>query len=123
MNILNLNIEELQELCHKRALDRGWYTDLETGKQIIVNPGERCMLITSEISEAFEGIRSNKMDDKLPHRIMAEVEFADAIIRILDYAGYMKYDIAGAIQEKMAYNLVRTDHNISERVKENGKKF
>ncbi len=27
------------------------------------------------------------MDDKLPHRKMAEVEMADALIRLLDYAG------------------------------------
>ena len=37
------------------------------------------MLIVSEIAEAMEGERKDLMDDKLPHRKMAEVELADAL--------------------------------------------
>jgi len=81
------------------------------------------MLIVSEIAEAMEGERKNLMDDKLPHRKMAEVELADALIRIFDYAGAFNLDIGGALVEKTAYNAVRADHTTEERLKENGKKF
>lgn len=51
------------------------------------------MLTISEISEAMEGERKSLMDDKLPHRKMAEVELADAIIRIGDYSGAYMIDL------------------------------
>ena len=44
-------------------------------------------LIHSEISEALEADRKDLMDDKLPHRKMAEVEMADTAIRVLDVMG------------------------------------
>lgn len=42
------------------------------------------ILIISELIECMEGERKNLMDDKLPHRKMAEVEMADTVIRVLD---------------------------------------
>ena len=80
-------------------------------------------LIHSEISEAMEGNRKDKMDDHLPHRTALEVELADAIIRILDLSGTMKLDIGGAVMEKHRYNQVRADHLKENRAKEGGKKF
>lgn len=116
-------ITELRDLCHKASYDAGWYTDIRTGEPLQRNEGEMLCLIHSEISEAMEGIRKNLMDDKLPHRPMAEVELADAIIRILDYAGYKNYDLGGAIMEKLEYNANRADHKIENRLKKNGKNF
>ena len=113
-------INSLSKLCRERA-DR-WYYDLETGQRLFLNKGERCMLIVTEIAEAFEGERKNLMDDKLPHRKMPEVELADALIRIFDYAGEHGYDLGGAVMEKMEYNLIREDHTIKARRKPNGKK-
>lgn len=121
--IEDMNIAELQALCYSRAKEVGWYKDLKTGEDIIPNVGERCMLVVSEISEGFEGARKNLMDDKLPNRKMIEVEWADAIIRMMDYAGYLELDVMGAIAEKMEYNLHRPDHKIEERLKPNGKQF
>lgn len=63
------------------------------------------------------------MDDKLKHRLMEEVELADALIRIFDYAGAYKLDLGGALLEKMAYNKNRADHKIENRRKEGGKKI
>lgn len=80
-------------------------------------------LIHSEVSEALRGEREDLMDDKLPHRKMVEVELADAIIRILDYAGGFGYDLQGAFDEKMAYNAQRNDHTHEARREKGGKKF
>ena len=100
-----------------------WWHDPLTGERLNRNKGEMLCLIHSEISEAMEGERKNLMDDKLPHRPMAEVELADALIRILDYAAGHGYDIEGAVAEKRAYNRVRPDHKPEARLAANGKKW
>lgn len=81
------------------------------------------MLIVSEIAEAMEGERKDLMDDKLPSRPMAEVELADALIRIFDYAGAFSYDLEGAYLEKRVYNKTRADHSNEIRKLQGGKKF
>lgn len=100
-----------------------WWQDINTGAQIKRNKGELLALVHSEISEALEGERKNLMDDKLPHRKMAEVELADALIRILDYAAGFGYDLQGAYDEKMAYNATREDHKHEARRIAGGKQF
>ena len=77
----------------------------------------------SELSEMAEGVRKGIMDDHLPERSMEEVEAADCIIRILDYAEKHSLDLMGAIADKLEYNKTRADHKIENRKKENGKKF
>lgn len=127
-------IETLQRKIHQGNVDAGWWTDLDTlqslaeecrirtrfGKALVA---EKLVLIHSEVSEAMEAARKNLKDDKLPHRSGVEVELADAVIRILDLAGALKLDLAGAIQEKLAYNQSREDHKIENRMKDNGKAF
>lgn len=76
------------------------YTTLMRKSQMIA-------LIHSELSEALEAIRKSLKDDKLPHRSGEEVEIADTVIRILDYAGAWGLDLAGAIEEKLEYNRNR----------------
>lgn len=87
-----------------------WWYHAETGEPLKRNKAEMLCLIHSEISECLEGERKDLMDDKLPHRKMAEVELADALIRILDYAAGFGYDIQGAFEEKLAFNAAREDH-------------
>lgn len=108
-------------LC-RQANDKWWH-DPATGERIERNKGELLMLMVSEIAEAMEGERKNLMDDKLPHRRMAEVELADALIRIFDYCGEFYPDVGTAFVEKMAYNSCRKDHTAEERLKKNGKRF
>jgi hypothetical protein len=72
--------KQIHELNHK-----WWHTP--DGTRIERNRYELLMLVVSELVEAMEGERKDLMDDKLPHRKMAEVEMADAAIRILDYMG------------------------------------
>ena len=84
---------------------------------------ERDIVGESEIAEAMEGERKNLLDDKLPHRRMAEVELADTLIRIFDYAGEHGYDLEGAYQEKLAYNAQRADHQPHRRLAKGGKRW
>lgn len=100
-----------------------WWHDPITGQPIQRNKGELLCLIHSEISEAMEGERKNLMDDKLPHRRMAEVELVDALIRIFDYAGAHGYDLQGAYVEKMAFNAQRADHTHEARLRAGGKQW
>lgn len=87
------------------------------------NKGELMMLMVSEIAEAMEGARKDKMDDKLPHRKMEEVELADCLIRIFDYAGAFDLDLEAAYQEKRIFNAQREDHKIEARLADGGKKW
>jgi NTP pyrophosphatase (non-canonical NTP hydrolase) len=114
-------LNELSKICRAEA-DR-WYREPLTGALLYMNVGERMALIHSEISEAFEGYRKDKQDDHLPNRKACEVELADALIRILDFAGDNDMDIGGAFVEKMQYNRTREDHTDAMRSGPGGKKF
>lgn len=100
-----------------------WWHDPVTGEPLERNKGEQICLIHSELSECMEGVRKGSMDDHLPHRRMEEVELADALIRIFDYAGGHGIDLQGAFDEKMAYNARRADHKPEIRVLPGGKAF
>lgn len=120
------SLRELQEEIYQGNVKAGWWTNLITTemkpKNDITEILAKMMLMVSEIAEACEGARKNLMDDKLPHRKMIEVEFADAIIRILDTCGHEGLDVAGAIQEKLEYNATRLDHTLEHRLADGGKK-
>lgn len=109
--------------CHYAAVRAGWWRDVHTKENLGRNKGELLMLIVSEIAEVMEGERKDLMDPHLPHRKAAEVELADTLIRIFDYAGAYGYDVGGAMVEKLAYNAKRADHKPENRAKKHGKKF
>lgn len=115
------DLNHYSAICHEAALK--WWHDPATGARLERNKGEMLMLMVSEIAEAMEGERKDLMDDKLPHRKMVEVELADALIRIFDYAGAYGFDLEGAVREKMAYNAQREDHKAEARLAAGGKKW
>lgn len=115
------SINKLVKLAHDANLT--WWIDPITGQKLTRNKGEQMMLIVSEIAEAMEGARKGLPDDKIPSRPMEDVEFADVMIRLFDYAGGHRLDIGGAFVEKMLYNLNRPDHKPANRIAEGGKKW
>lgn len=116
-----VNLNDYAEMAH--LANHHWWRDPKTGERLDRNKGELLMLMVSEISEAMEGERKSLMDDKLPHRPMAEVELADCLMRIFDYAGAFGYDLEGALREKMEYNAHRADHKDEARLRADGKKW
>lgn len=118
-NFSDLNLLELQTLCHERSVSAGWWdgVDLEA-----ITP-TKLVLIHSEISESMEGFRKGIKDDHLPDRDMMEVELADAVIRIFDLASAHGYNLMDAMEAKMAYNAHRADHKPEARAATGGKKF
>lgn len=129
----------LMDACHTASRNAGWWFDSKMDRDLIdliKNPqspiearlakalvAEKLCLTHSEVSEGMEGHRKNRMDDKLPHRPMLEVELADAVIRIADLAGALGMDLGGAIAEKMAFNAVRPDHKKEARESAGGKSY
>lgn len=90
----------MKELFSAMAYSKGFHT---------VSNGfcHDCMLIVTEIAEAVEGDRKDRMDDHLPNLSNRSVELADAIIRIMDMCGKHNIDIAQAVVDKALYNMGR----------------
>jgi hypothetical protein len=116
-------LQAAQKLAYATAKNAGWYHDPQTGEPIKRNVGEVIALMHSELSEALEGWRKDLRDDKLTHRPMIEVEFADCIIRILDTAEALGLDVAGALIEKNRFNQQREDHTLAARAAAGGRKI
>ena len=111
-----LALNHLRDLCHEANVSAGWHDSPREDGTFIA-------LIHSEVSECLEGLRKNCQDDHLPHRKMAEVELADILIRVFDFAGLKGFDLAAAVREKLEYNRNRADHKREARAAEGGKKF
>lgn len=104
---------------HDDSTSAGWWDD--GGNKYVL--ATKLMLVVSEVAEAMEGLRKGLMDDHLTHRPMVEVEVADAMIRLLDFAGALNMDIGGAVMEKLEYNRNRLDHKQETRQAAGGKQF
>ena len=137
-------LDALADEIHGRNVRAGWWTDIDTGENILHtrNVGEMLMLTVTEISEAMEADRGKLMDEKLPHRPGLIVELADAVIRILDLAGSRMaiereeilpeeaphfaaetHPFGTVLVEKLEFNANREDHKIENRRGPNGKRI
>lgn len=88
-----MRIAEAAWLIHKNAKEKGFWDEKR-------NFGEALALIHSEVSEALEAYREG--DD-----IAMGEELADIVIRTLDLAEGLGYNIEAEIQQKMEYNKTR----------------
>lgn len=84
-------LKRIQHEVHQNAINKGWYDD-----GLVKSPGEIIALIHSEISEAYEALIEYPQTPSI-HIINGKpegyiVELADAVLRVLDYTSYLKYD-------------------------------
>lgn len=61
-----LTLQELQELSHLTAVEKGWWENETSGGSLVLGKvmdtvGTKLLLVTSEIAEAFEEYRTNRM--------------------------------------------------------------
>lgn len=89
-----MKLNDRAKIVHQANIK--WWEDIDTGAPIKRNKWELLALAVSEVAECLEGERKGLMDDKLPHRKMAEVEMADTYIRLLDVSA--------------GFNIILTEH-------------
>lgn len=71
------------------------------------NKGEMIALLHSELSEMLEGVRKPGPDQHCPSYTAEEIEAADVLIRLFDYAWGHKLRLAEAVIAKMEFNASR----------------
>ena len=78
-------------------------------EDVVREPLNMLMLIVTELGEAADAFRNHNPDsDHLGATTSAaEEELADVFIRLVDFADEQKFDLAGAILRKMAFNATR----------------
>lgn len=112
---------------HALAVEKGWWVDKEEEMQETktITPEAKLakhMLFVGEIGEASEQVRDGlphfyrwndlpgngergiRFDDKPEGEA---VELADCVIRIMDYFGFMGWDLEKTIQAKHEFNVCR----------------
>lgn len=104
----NMTIKEMQERAYRNSASKGFHNYTAEAP---FNVGEKLALIHSEVSEALEDHRDNKINTLLnaksgkPEGFGSEL--ADIIIRVGDLAEKMGIDLTQEITTKMLYNESR----------------
>ena len=122
LELAKFAINTLSTAVYENNVKAGWFTNPKTKRRIDPDPLQKLMLMVTEISEAAEGVRKGIPDTHLTHRPMEEVELADVLVRLFEYAGWRGLDVGGAFVEKIHYNAARQDHKMEHRAADGGKK-
>lgn len=98
-----MSLNSMAAEVHQNNKDKGFY-------DVVRTPLEYHMLIVTELAEASEAVRKHKPDHYLDgEKPEGEaVEIADALIRILDYAGFKGWDLDFIVKQKLDYNKTRS---------------
>lgn len=109
-------LTQAQEFCYGLAHRKGFWEVPEELKNEVGQPHaayyqlkkmEKIGLIITELAETIEGIRKPGPDEHCPSFTKEEIEMADALIRIFDYAGGFRLRLAEAFEAKMEFNASR----------------
>lgn len=97
---------------HGLAVEKGWWSDAKTGEPVEAKARipEAIALIHSEVSEALEEYRHDRLDVFVTAAGKPEglpVELADTVIRIFDLCGALGIDLEEAMRVKHEYNKTR----------------
>lgn len=119
---VRIGVSALTVEAFGNSVAHGFWNDFELMSELIANAGlnaslgdkyvidtklSKIALIGSELGEAVEGIRKPHADEHCPAFTSEEIELADAVIRICDYAGAYGLRLSGALLAKMVYNRSR----------------
>lgn len=100
----------MQKSVHQTAIEKGWHESERPETEYIAN-------IHREVSEMFDAIAKEDPPDKhLPEFTSVEIEMADIIIRLMDWAENAGYRLPKAITAKARFNKTRS-------YRHGGKKF
>lgn len=101
-----MSINDYVKEAHENAKEKGWHDTLRTALEIHA-------LIHSEISEALEEVRKGSepfyIENGKPEG--EAIELVDAVIRIMDYFAYNKWDLERLLKIKMEYNKTRPNRH------------
>lgn len=104
-----MDLNKLQEECHKISKAHGWWDDVKT-RDIMATLTANTHAEISEMWECYrEGHHPQQIwinQDEKPEGIPTEM--ADIIIRILDTAEFYGINLERAIRLKMTYNRTRS---------------
>lgn len=93
-------ISKLSQRCYDLAHDKGFWDKPR-------NKGEMVALIHSEASELLESTRKPAQDQHCPEFTNEEIELADIVIRVMDYAQGFDLRLGEAIVAKLKFNATR----------------
>lgn len=117
-----MSIDNYVRRAYNNSKDHGFWEDFDKTYKIIKHADTTEELVTkyvtdtklhkialmmSELGEAVEGVRKPGPDQHCPEYTSEEIELADCIIRIFDYAGAFSIRLEEAIGAKMQYNQSR----------------
>lgn len=125
MDMAGYPIETMVKEAHENAKEKGWWDK-------VPEVGTSFMLMSTELGEAMEEhrkgmsptaiYRETDLGNRHPYPPLSSpdptallrkpegipIELADVVIRIADFCGYHKIDLAYAIKLKMKYNKTRS---------------